>query len=148
MRPWLRGHWAGTRAGLLLVALAAALCPDPPSASAAGCSGYVHSGSHTSLDGTFDFGLIAPQVPEVGPLKSAESSEPAPGHCTGPNCSRHPDSPAPTPIPVPQRTDQWGVLTALQLTRGGPSSPRWLVEVSPRPISAASAIFHPPRHRA
>jgi len=122
----------GRCAALLLVAAA---CATPGRATAE-CGDYV-----AILNARAHSGGLTPPAP-------IEAPAPLEAPCSGPNCSRRPDRHAPPLAPAPV-SETFGKELAQVF---GPFDPLDVVPasrapalISPRPVSRASSIFHPPR---
>ena len=82
----------------------------------AGCSHLVSSHSDRLLSINQLDGLITGGSPSS--LSDDPAGEPGPKHpkpCSGPGCSNRVPMPAPTSVPDSDRSDQWGVLTMLEI---------------------------------
>lgn len=120
----------GWRAALLLVAVA---CLSPGRAEA-GC------GDHVTI-------LNAPANPDHVRPGTPETPAPAPP-CEGPNCSGNPSRDLPPLAPVTVAGPQVKEVVHNLALVGAPDGLRPPFNrdlTSPRPISRASSVFHPPR---
>jgi len=127
----------GWRAALLLVAVA---CASPNRASAE-CGEHV-----TVLTPTASASLDARATPAPGAAVLPASPKVP---CSGPNCSRAPERPAPpfapAPTAEPQAKEVLQVPGAAEQPDGAAS--RLNDFTPPFPIRRSSSIFHPPRSR-
>jgi hypothetical protein len=123
----------GWRAALLLVVVA---CASPSRASA-------ECGSHVIILNSSAVGEQQHAMPTPDEMPAAPQLP-----CSGPNCSRTPDHPTPSPFAPVVTPDSGGkeaahTLGMVEPPAGSPSYPE--SSLSSRPISRASSVFHPPR---
>lgn len=126
----LTALFRGWQAALLLVAVACA----SPGRAAAECGDHVV--------------ILTNPTNQDGHATPATADVPPKAPCSGPNCSRPPERPAPPLAPVsvsgPHGKEAAPLLGAVEPPDLAPSS-RAADLTSPRPIRRATSVFHPPR---
>ncbi|RUL87125.1 hypothetical protein [Tautonia sociabilis] len=108
-----------------------------------------HCGSYVSRPGDHVLkvvlGLSAVTDEEATPTPSSTSPDQP---CSGPFCSRAPETPSPAPVPpAPSSVEHWAVLPRDRGAEVPSASPWPSSEPSCRPDRPIGGVFHPPRSR-